>query len=36
MLGVSRFGQSGAIDDVYRYHGIDTDSVVQAALDLIE
>ncbi|MGW1783745.1 transketolase-like TK C-terminal-containing protein [Streptomyces sp. NPDC002143] len=36
MLGVSRFGQSGALDDVYRYHRIDTDSVVQAALDLIE
>lgn len=35
-LGVSRFGQSGALDDVYRYHGIDTDSAVQAALDLID
>jgi len=35
-LGVSRFGQSGALDDVYRYHGIDTDSVVGAALDLID
>ena len=34
-LGVSRFGQSGALDDVYRYHGIDTDSVVRAALDLV-
>ncbi|WP_416979675.1 transketolase-like TK C-terminal-containing protein [Streptomyces sp. T028] len=34
-LGVSRFGQSGALDDVYRYHHIDTDSVVRAALDLI-
>jgi pyruvate dehydrogenase E1 component len=35
-LGVSRFGQSGALDDVYRYHHIDTDSVVQAALDFID
>jgi len=33
-LGVTRFGQSGSIDDVYRYHGIDTDSIVRAALDL--
>jgi hypothetical protein len=23
---VSRFGQAGALDDVYRYHGIDTDA----------
>ncbi|MFI1032801.1 transketolase-like TK C-terminal-containing protein [Streptomyces sp. NPDC020951] len=35
-LGVSRFGQSGALDDVYRYHGIDADSVVRAALDLVD
>ena len=27
-LGVTRFGQSGDLDDVYRYHGIDTDSIV--------
>ncbi|WP_197383376.1 transketolase-like TK C-terminal-containing protein [Mycolicibacterium mengxianglii] len=33
-LGVSRFGQVGSLDDVYRYHGIDTDSIVTAALDL--
>ncbi|MFD6058678.1 transketolase-like TK C-terminal-containing protein, partial [Rhodococcus wratislaviensis] len=33
-LGVSRFGQVGSLDDVYRYHGIDTDSIVRAALDL--
>ena len=32
-LGVTSFGQSGGIDDVYRYHGIDTDSIVRAALD---
>lgn len=33
-LGVSKFGQVGALDDVYRYHGIDTDSIVRAALDV--
>ncbi|UXA05887.1 pyruvate dehydrogenase [Mycobacterium sp. SMC-2] len=33
-LGVSGFGQAGALDDVYRYHGIDTDSIVRAALDI--
>lgn len=35
-LGVSRFGQSGSIDDVYRHHGIDADSVIRAALDLTQ
>ncbi len=34
-LGVTRFGQVGSLDDVYRYHGIDTDSIVRAALDLV-
>ena len=34
-LGVSRFGQAGELDAVYRYHGIDADSIVRAALDLI-
>ncbi|HZZ46131.1 MAG TPA: pyruvate dehydrogenase, partial [Pseudonocardia sp.] len=34
-LGVTRFGQSGDLDSVHRYHGLDTDSVVAAALDLI-
>lgn len=34
-LGVTRFGQSGSITDVYRHHGIDADSIVSAALDLI-
>lgn len=33
-LGVTRFGQSGSLEDVYRYHGIDTDSIIRAALDL--
>jgi pyruvate dehydrogenase E1 component len=35
-LGVTAFGQSGDIDDVYRYHGIDTGSVVAAGLDLVD
>ncbi len=35
-LGVSRFGQSGDLDSVYRYHGLDTDSVIGAALDLVD
>src|SRR5215472_1342623 len=33
-LGVSQFGQSGSIEDLYRYNGIDTDSIIRAALDL--
>jgi pyruvate dehydrogenase E1 component len=33
-LGVAQFGQSGAIDDLYRDNGIDTDSIIRAALDL--
>ncbi|YCK82938.1 pyruvate dehydrogenase [Arthrobacter sp. D3-18] len=33
-LGVDAFGQAGGIDDVYRYHGVDTDSIVRAVLDL--
>lgn len=35
-LGVNKFGQAGGLDDVYRYHGIDTDSIVRVALDLAE
>ena len=35
-LGVSSFGQSGALDDVFRYHGIDADAIVRAALDVVE
>lgn len=35
-LGVTRFGQVGSLDDVYRYHGIDTDSIVRAALDIVD
>lgn len=33
-LGVSAFGQVGDLDAVYRYHGIDSDSIVRAALDV--
>ena len=33
-LGVTKFGQVGGLEDVYRYHGIDTDSIVRAALDV--
>jgi pyruvate dehydrogenase E1 component len=35
-LGVTAFGQSGDLASVYRYHGIDTDGIVGAALDLID
>lgn len=35
-LGVTGFGQSGALDDVYRLHGIDADSITAASLDLVE
>jgi pyruvate dehydrogenase E1 component len=34
-LGVSDFGQSGDVDDLYRYFGIDADTIVGAALDLL-
>jgi pyruvate dehydrogenase E1 component len=35
-LGVDDFGQSGDVDDLYRYFGIDTDTIVGAAVDLLE
>ncbi|WP_232005038.1 pyruvate dehydrogenase [Mycobacterium sp. ACS1612] len=35
-LGVSRFGQSGGLDDVYRLHGIDVEAIVRAALDVLD
>lgn len=35
-LGVTRFGQSGSLEEVYRYHRIDTDSIIRAALDLTQ
>jgi pyruvate dehydrogenase E1 component len=33
-LGVHDFGQSGDVSDLYSYYGIDTDTIVGAALDL--
>ncbi len=30
-LGVDRFGQSGDLQDLYRYYGIDTDAILDAA-----
>ncbi|HVM26963.1 MAG TPA: pyruvate dehydrogenase [Mycobacteriales bacterium] len=35
-LGVARFGQAGSLPDVYRHHGLDAESVVGAALDLLD
>ena len=35
-LGVSVFGQAGALQDVYALHGLDTATVVGAALDLVD
>lgn len=35
-LGVTEFGQCGSLDDVYQYHGIDTDSIIRTVLGLIE
>ncbi|MFS8100714.1 pyruvate dehydrogenase [Lentzea alba] len=34
-LGVREFGQSGDLDSVYRAHGIDTDSIITAVLDVL-
>jgi pyruvate dehydrogenase E1 component len=35
VLGVDGFGQVGSLQDVYRYHEIDADSIVRAALDVL-
>ena len=35
-LGVHQFGQSGDPSEVYRYHGIDTGSIVRAGLGLAD
>jgi pyruvate dehydrogenase E1 component len=35
-LGVEGFGQSGDLVDLYRHHGIDTETIVGAAVDLID
>jgi pyruvate dehydrogenase E1 component len=34
-LGVQDFGQSGDVEDLYRYYGIDADTIAGAALDAI-
>ena len=34
-LGVDDFGQSGTIDDLYRIHGLDAESIATAALTVI-
>jgi pyruvate dehydrogenase E1 component len=35
-LGVTRFGQSGDVAEVYRYHQIDVETIVGSALDLVD
>jgi pyruvate dehydrogenase E1 component len=35
-LGVADFGQSGDVDDLYRHFGIDAETIVGAALDLLD
>ena len=35
-LGVTRFGQSGDLASVYRYHGLDADAIVAAVLGLVD
>ncbi|WP_354697992.1 Pyruvate dehydrogenase E1 component [Paraconexibacter sp. AEG42_29] len=34
-VGVERFGQAGSLEDVYAHHGLDPESIVGAALDLV-
>jgi pyruvate dehydrogenase E1 component len=35
-LGVSDFGQSGDLAQVYRHHGLDVATIAGAALDLVD
>jgi pyruvate dehydrogenase E1 component len=35
-LGVTDFGQSGDVEDLYRHFGIDADTIAGAAVDLLE
>ncbi|MEV6712805.1 pyruvate dehydrogenase [Lentzea sp. NPDC051208] len=35
-LGVTEFGQSGDLESVHRAHGLDTDSIIAAALDVTQ
>jgi pyruvate dehydrogenase E1 component len=34
-IGVERFGQAGSLEDVYAHHGLDPETIIGAALDLI-
>jgi pyruvate dehydrogenase E1 component len=34
-IGVERFGQAGSLEDVYAHHGLDPETIVGAAVDLI-
>jgi pyruvate dehydrogenase E1 component len=36
MLGVHEFGQVGDVADLYRHFGIDTETIVGAAFDLLD
>ncbi|MDT9598941.1 transketolase [Sphingosinicella rhizophila] len=33
-LGIDRFGQTGSLDDLYRYYRLDVDAIVEAAAEL--
>ncbi len=35
-LGVTDFGQSGDVGDLYRHFGIDTETIIDATIDLLE
>ncbi len=35
-LGVTTFGQSGSLEEVYQVHGLDAEAIVNAGLDLLE
>jgi pyruvate dehydrogenase E1 component len=34
-LGVQGFGQSGGLEELYRHHGLDVDTIVGSAVDLL-
>jgi pyruvate dehydrogenase E1 component len=34
-LGVTQFGQSSSLEDAYKIHGIDTGSIIDAALGIL-
>jgi pyruvate dehydrogenase E1 component len=35
-LGVTDFGQSGDVEDLHRYFGIDAETIIGSAIDLLE